>query len=456
MRLPRLLSRSFGKLLSLVAPLTVAAAFVSFEASAAPNGATASSEKGEKGKKKLPPLPDSEKTAAEAKAKKNADGYIVDKQGTIIVAPAEDQPPVELTGALPQAKLVNKKKKVEKTDKTEKADESKADKGEKSEKSKAKKASGKKTADKAEAKAGKSKKVAKKTTKSEKADKSDKLAKKIEEAKKKVVPTTDVLPDFSGVEKNESKKLKVKTCLNPAVTFARLGQPTDISFALTTCKGKVAPNATEYLSILGRPYNLPPPAWMKPSVVANLPSQQISAKIGKAFEPIKKGNAEVSPGIKRLDEGLVLRLQQIADHFPGKTITLVSGYRPKSNGDPHQAGHAFDIRIDGVTNETLVAYCKTLKDTGCGYYPNSYFVHVDVRPEGTGHVFWIDISAPGEKPVYVKTWPVKQPLPQLPAPPKADASESDDEDVKATTDSETIGDIDEPADSASAGDEPTP
>jgi hypothetical protein len=44
-------------------------------------------------------------------------------------------------------------------------------------------------------------------------------------------------------------------------------------------------------------------------------------------------------------------------------------------------------------------------DTGCGYYPNSSFVHVDVRQPGTGHVAWIDASGPGEPPHYVASWP---------------------------------------------------
>jgi hypothetical protein len=58
-----------------------------------------------------------------------------------------------------------------------------------------------------------------------------------------------------------------------------------------------------------------------------------------------------------------------------------------------------------VANEAVVEFCKTLADTGCGYYPNSSFVHVDVRQPGTGHVAWIDASGPGEAPRYVASWP---------------------------------------------------
>ena len=98
-------------------------------------------------------------------------------------------------------------------------------------------------------------------------------------------------------------------------------------------------------------------------------------------------------------------MDAIAHRFPGRPISLVSGYRPQSRGSLHQSARALDLRVAGVTNEELVAFCKTLPDTGCGYYPNSSFVHVDVRNPGTGGVTWIDASGPGETPHYVKQWP---------------------------------------------------
>ncbi|MGZ5969651.1 MAG: YcbK family protein, partial [Polyangiales bacterium] len=142
--------------------------------------------------------------------------------------------------------------------------------------------------------------------------------------------------------------------------------------------------------------------------------------------------------------------QAIADKFPGKTITLVSGYRPASKGSPHQAARAMDIRIDGVTNEALVAFCKTLNDTGCGYYPNSYFVHVDVRPEGAGHVSWIDVSGPGETPIYVKQWPLPLPTkPQITKAPLPEPAEAPKTEAATTTDPSQIGDLTESSDESS-------
>jgi hypothetical protein len=65
-----------------------------------------------------------------------------------------------------------------------------------------------------------------------------------------------------------------------------------------------------------------------------------------------------------------------------------------------------DFRLEGVDNLKLAEFCKTIPDTGCGYYPNSSFVHMDVREAGSGHTAWIDASGPGEAPRYVSQWPL--------------------------------------------------
>jgi hypothetical protein len=150
-----------------------------------------------------------------------------------------------------------------------------------------------------------------------------------------------------------------------------------------------------------------------------------------------KGGTTPAPpgpaGARRVDPRLVERLELVVDHFRKGDVTprvlLVSGYRPRSSGSYHAKGRALDFRIEGVTNEALVAFCKTLPDTGCGYYPNSVFVHMDTREPGTGHVAWIDASRPGEAPRYVSSWPpsstdaVDNTLPPLPADEHASAAE---------------------------------
>ncbi|MDP9002256.1 MAG: DUF882 domain-containing protein [Myxococcota bacterium] len=127
-----------------------------------------------------------------------------------------------------------------------------------------------------------------------------------------------------------------------------------------------------------------------------------------------------APGGHRLDAVLVQRLELTMDHFRKGTeaarLVLVSGYRPRSVRSYHAMGRALDFRIDGVENAAIIAFCKTLPDTGCGYYPNSGFVHMDVRDAQTGHVAWTDVSRPGESPRYVTTETTPSPsLPALPA-----------------------------------------
>lgn len=175
-------------------------------------------------------------------------------------------------------------------------------------------------------------------------------------------------------------------CLHDGVEFVR-GQEVE-TFPLTRCDGSVAPLALEKLSVLARPESAPRP---------------------RSFEELVKAKGpEIATGVRRVDPGLVGRVQAIVDHFskigPLK-VSVVSGYRPLSSGSYHATAQALDLHLEGVRNEAAVEFCKTLADTGCGYYPNSSFIHVDVRQPGTGHVTWIDASGPGEAPRYVSSWP---------------------------------------------------
>ena len=105
----------------------------------------------------------------------------------------------------------------------------------------------------------------------------------------------------------------------------------------------------------------------------------------------------------KIDPRLVTLIAQVSDHFGGRPIEIISGFRPKTPTQytphsNHNVGKAMDMRIAGVPNEVLRDYCRTFKQTGVGYYPNSLFVHFDVRKTST---FWIDLSKPGEAPKYV-------------------------------------------------------
>ncbi len=383
-----------------------------------------SEKKGDKNAKKLPQLPapsakaepkKGEPKAAEEKLKaKRAEEKAEKKTAPI------DEPPAELTGALPQAKLADKKAKKSE----EKLDKKSLEKADKSEK---------KLDKKAEEKADKSEK-----------NLEEKKAKPTKEEGEKARPEVSFGRAPKGKSGSLAAKTRMKTCFNPTVSLTRLGQAADVAFPLTACDGKPTLVAIENLSVLARPYDVPAPRLMPASTLAKGPKGQ------RAFSAIK---GELAPGVRRIDSGLVMRVQAIANRFPGKTITLVSGYRPASKGSEHAKARALDLRVDGVTNETLVAFCKTLKDTGCGYYPNSFFVHVDVRPERAGHVYWIDVSGPGEKPEYVKSWP--PPLPDAPTlaakdEPSADvaAEAKDDKEAAATSEEKTIDVLADPWGSA--------
>ena len=124
----------------------------------------------------------------------------------------------------------------------------------------------------------------------------------------------------------------------------------------------------------------------------------IPGSVLSAFEHMmRQGNATHAP-----DPRLVALVGIVSSHFGGKPLEVVSGFRaytptqytPHSN---HNLGRALDFRIRGVPNEALWEFCRTLRNAGCGYYPNSTFVHLDVRDTKT---FWIDRSRPGEPPKY--------------------------------------------------------
>lgn len=106
----------------------------------------------------------------------------------------------------------------------------------------------------------------------------------------------------------------------------------------------------------------------------------------------------------KMDRRLLSLLAEVSDHFGGRSIIVISGFRPHSKrqytpNSRHNHGKAIDFRVVGVPNEEVYAYCRTLSSVGCGYYPNSTFVHMDVRNYKTK---WTDYSKPGEPPSYAR------------------------------------------------------
>jgi uncharacterized protein YcbK (DUF882 family) len=123
---------------------------------------------------------------------------------------------------------------------------------------------------------------------------------------------------------------------------------------------------------------------------------QAPAQLASFLKP--KNSTKIKPPQKRL----IALLAQASDHFGGRRIQVVSGYRLAggytSHDSRHVAGAAIDIHIDGVPNRQLCDYLRHFDDVGVGFYPNSTFIHFDVRDR---NAYWIDVSGPGQKPSYL-------------------------------------------------------
>ncbi|CAN5918867.1 hypothetical protein BH11MYX3_BH11MYX3_23750 [soil metagenome] len=89
------------------------------------------------------------------------------------------------------------------------------------------------------------------------------------------------------------------------------------------------------------------------------------------------------------------QLSRIADHFGGKKIELVSGFRfAERSSSRHFHASAMDIRIKDVSIRDMYAYAESLDggNMGIGIYPTSQFIHVDFRAPGEPSYRWTDWS----------------------------------------------------------------
>jgi hypothetical protein len=81
-------------------------------------------------------------------------------------------------------------------------------------------------------------------------------------------------------------------------------------------------------------------------------------------------------------------------HFRAPYVTVVSGYRSGNARSRHGQGRAIDLVLPGVPDRRLAAYLRPQGFVGVGIYPNSGFVHLDVRARS---YFWSDASGPGQR-----------------------------------------------------------
>ncbi|HEY2513855.1 MAG TPA: DUF882 domain-containing protein [Polyangiaceae bacterium] len=90
---------------------------------------------------------------------------------------------------------------------------------------------------------------------------------------------------------------------------------------------------------------------------------------------------------------LVYRVQT---HFAAQEIRVISAYRTPHGrrASNHGRGRAIDIVVPGATDADVAKFARELGFVGVGIYPNSGFVHLDVRDRS---YFWVDSSAPGRR-----------------------------------------------------------
>jgi uncharacterized protein YcbK (DUF882 family) len=107
---------------------------------------------------------------------------------------------------------------------------------------------------------------------------------------------------------------------------------------------------------------------------------------------------------RKLPNARLLRLlADVSDHFGGRQLQIVSGYRLPGgltrDSSRHVAGEAMDFRIPGVPLTELRDYCYHFDAAGVGYYPRTQFVHLDVRRQNAR---WTDWSLPGQVAILEK------------------------------------------------------
>lgn len=100
------------------------------------------------------------------------------------------------------------------------------------------------------------------------------------------------------------------------------------------------------------------------------------------------------PGVP---DRLLHLMVDVSDTFGGRPLHIVSGYRTSSyfRDSRHKTSQAIDFAIVGVPNASVRDYLLTRTNVGVGFYPNSSFLHLDVRPRNT---YWVDYAGPGEAP----------------------------------------------------------
>jgi len=133
------------------------------------------------------------------------------------------------------------------------------------------------------------------------------------------------------------------------------------------------------------------------------------AKLDEMFRDTKVGE------VRAVRPELYEQMSRIADHFGGKTIFLVSGFRfQERDSSRHFHASAMDISIPGVSIYEMYRYAESLDagGMGLGIYPTSGFIHLDYRAPGEPSYRWTDYSGhggPAKKKPTGRTQPARKP-----------------------------------------------
>jgi len=133
------------------------------------------------------------------------------------------------------------------------------------------------------------------------------------------------------------------------------------------------------------------------------------AKLDELWRDTKVGE------VRAVRPELYEQLSRIQDHYQGKTVFLVSGFRfQERDSSRHFHASAMDIRIPGVNVYELYKYAESLDagGMGLGIYPTGGFIHFDYRAPGEPSYRWTDWSGhggPAKKKPVGRTQPARKP-----------------------------------------------
>jgi LysM repeat protein len=201
----------------------------------------------------------------------------------------------------------------------------------------------------------------------------------------------------------------------------RNGMATDTPLSIG--KKLIIPGAKEVVPVRVKGFTIQPVrfvrVWNNETITVRLMTR--SGKINKNSRRrlSKLSGPRRSRRNKLLHPRIIHMIQRVAERWPGKTIEIVSGYRPGQKGteSQHSNARALDFRVLGISNKELYDFCTELPKSGCGYYPNSVFIHMDARKKSAT---WTDLSAPGKPAKYVKKGGKKPAPTHTPAPTQTD------------------------------------